>query len=214
LSRSDPQDGSVVEIAYGGFHAIWARGGPGMAEVASRRARELILQLPGRNCWAGSWMCTGETRGEEDTVTRARFARDADVPVQEVEQILGALGFAPLAWTRTAARRLIAGGWMAPAGAAEVEREMIDREIARLYGLDKFSAPAFAARQGSPVPQYEAETRLRDVIGLGYREIVTIPHVHEQRDVLFRPAGACRAAPNPLRKKPGLRSTGSVTMGG
>jgi len=50
-------------------------------------------------------------------------------------------------------------------------------EIARIYGLDKFPPRLPAARQGAArLPHYEAETRLRErLIGLGYREILTIP---------------------------------------
>src|SRR5207245_8548988 len=61
----------------------------------------------------------------------------------------------------------------------------------------------------------EADTRLRErLIGLGYREILTIPHVAEERDALFRPAGVSPARlSNPLSEEAGvLRSTGIVTM--
>jgi len=74
---------------------------------------------------------------------------------------------------------------------AEVEREIdLIEEIARIYGLDKFPPRLPAARQGAArLPHYEAETRLRErLIGLGYREILTIPHVAEERDALFGPA--------------------------
>jgi phenylalanyl-tRNA synthetase beta chain len=57
--------------------------------------------------------------------------------------------------------------------------------------------------------------RLRErLIGLGYREIVTIPHVAEERDALFRPAGVLPARlSNPLSEEAGvLKSTGIVTM--
>src|SRR5207248_11062446 len=65
------------------------------------------------------------------------------------------------------------------------------------------------------LPHHEAETRLRErLIGLGYREIVTIPHVAEERDALFRPAGVSPARlANPLSEEAGvLKSTGIVTM--
>src|SRR5207302_1126676 len=67
-----------------------------------------------------------------------------------------------------------------PSWRAEVEREIdLIEEIARIYGLDKFPPRLPAARQGAArLPHYEAETRLRErLIGLGYREILTIPHV-------------------------------------
>jgi phenylalanyl-tRNA synthetase beta chain len=59
--------------------------------------------------------------------------------------------------------------------------------------------------------------RLRErLIDLGYRETVTIPHVAEERDVLFRPAEVTPARlSNPLSEEAGvLRSTGTVTMAG
>jgi phenylalanyl-tRNA synthetase beta chain len=52
------------------------------------------------------------------------------------------------------------------------------------------------------------------LIGLGYREILTIPHVAEERDALFRPDGIFPARlSNPLSEEANvLRSTGLVTM--
>ena len=52
------------------------------------------------------------------------------------------------------------------------------------------------------------------LIGLGYHEILTIPHVAEERNELFRPAAAVPAKlANPLSEEAGvLRSTGAVTM--
>ena len=52
------------------------------------------------------------------------------------------------------------------------------------------------------------------LIGLGYREILTIPHVAEDRDALFRPEGITPARlANPLSEEAGvLKSTGIVTM--
>jgi phenylalanyl-tRNA synthetase beta chain len=98
-----------------------------------------------------------------------------------------------------------------------VEREIdLIEEVARIYGLDKFPARLPAARQGAArLPQYEAESRLRErLIGLGYREIVTIPHVAEDRDILFRPDGVIPARlANPLSEEASiLRSNGSVSM--
>jgi len=144
----------------------------------------------------------------------------ADVPDKEIERILGALGFAPV---RVGQNRGQEGALLAswectqPSWRAEVEREIdLIEEIARVYGLEKFPPRLPAARAGAArLPQYEAESRLRErLIGLGYREIVTIPHVDEQRDELFRPASVAPAKlANPLSEEAGvLRSTGSVTM--
>jgi phenylalanyl-tRNA synthetase beta chain len=104
-----------------------------------------------------------------------------------------------------------------PSWRAEVEREIdLIEEVARIYGLDKFPPRLPAARQGAArLPHYEAETRIRErLIGLGYREILTIPHVAEDRDALFRPPDAQLARlANPLSEEASvLRSTGIVTM--
>jgi phenylalanyl-tRNA synthetase beta chain len=144
----------------------------------------------------------------------------ADVPDKEIETILTALGFAPkrVDESRGAAGSLLAA-WQCtqPSWRAEVEREIdLIEEVARVYGLDKFPPRVPAARQGAArLPHYEAETRVRErLIGLGYREIVTIPHVAEERDALFRPAETAPARlANPLSEEANvLRSTGVVTM--
>jgi phenylalanyl-tRNA synthetase beta chain len=98
-----------------------------------------------------------------------------------------------------------------------VEREIdLIEEVARIHGLDKFLPRLPAARQGAArLPHYDAETRVREqLIGLGYREIVTIPHVAEDRDALFRPPDVQPARlANPLSEEANvLKSTGIVTM--
>jgi len=103
-----------------------------------------------------------------------------------------------------------------PSWRAEVEREIdLIEEIARVYGLEKFPPRLPAARTGAArLPQYESGSAVaRALIGLGYREIVTIPHVDEQRDELFRPAVWRRQNWRTLSEEASvLRSTGSVTM--
>jgi phenylalanyl-tRNA synthetase beta chain len=196
---------------------------PEMAEIASRRAAELILQLAGGELLAGVVdIYPGKRAAKKIRVTRAEILRvmGADVPDKEVEASLGALGFAPVRidQNRGAEGSLLAA-WECtqPSWRAEVEREIdLIEEIARIYGLDKFPPRLPAARQGAArLPHYEAETRLRErLIGLGYREILTIPHVAEQRDALFRPEGVTPARlSNPLSEEANvLRSTGTVTM--
>jgi len=198
---------------------------PEMAEVASRRAAELILQLAGGELLAGVVdVYPGKRAPKKIRVTRAEILRvmGADVPDKEVESSLSALGFAPVRvdQNRGAEGSLLAA-WECtqPSWRAEVEREIdLIEEIARIYGLDKFAPRLPAARQGAArLPHYEAETRLRErLIGLGYREIVTIPHVAEERDALFRPDGVSPARlSNPLSEEANvLRSSGIVTMAG
>jgi phenylalanyl-tRNA synthetase beta chain len=196
---------------------------PEMAELASRRAAELILQLAGGELLSGVVdIYPGKRAPKKLRVTRAEILRvmGADVPDKEVEASLSALGFAPVRidQNRGAEGSLLAA-WECtqPSWRAEVEREIdLIEEIARIYGLNKFPPRLPAARQGAArLPHYEAETRLRErLIGLGYREILTIPHVAEERDALFRPGGISPGRlSNPLSEEANvLRSTGLVTM--
>jgi phenylalanyl-tRNA synthetase beta chain len=196
---------------------------PEMAELASRRAAELILQLAGGELLSGVVdVYPGKRAPKKIRVTRAEILRvmGGDVPDKEIEAILSALGFAPVRvdQNRGAAGSLLAA-WECtqPSWRAEVEREIdLIEEIARIFGLDKFPPRLPAARQGAArLPNYDAESRVRErLIGLGYREILTIPHVAEERDALFRPADAQPARlANPLSEEASvLRSTGLVTM--
>jgi phenylalanyl-tRNA synthetase beta chain len=196
---------------------------PEMAELASRRCAELILELAGGELLAGVVDAyPGKRAPKKIQVTRKELLRimGADVPDKQIETGLAALGFAPVRvdQNRGAEGSLLAA-WECtqPSWRAEVEREIdLIEEIARIYGLDKFPPRLPAARQGAArLPHHEAETRLREgLIGLGYCEIVTIPHVAEERDALFRPAGVSPARlANPLSEEASvLKSTGIVTM--
>src|SRR5712664_3077373 len=196
---------------------------PEMAELASRRCAELILQLVGGDLLAGLVdVYPGKLAPKKILLTRAELLRvmGADVPDKQIESSLSALGFAPVRidHNRGAEGSLLAA-WECtqPSWRAEVEREIdLIEEIARIYGLDKFTPRLPAARQGAArLPHYEADTRLRErLVGLGYREILTIPHVAEERDALFRPGGISPARlSNPLSEEANvLRSTGLVTM--
>jgi len=196
---------------------------PETAELASRRAAELILQLAGGELLSGLVdPYPGKRAPKKITLTRQELLRimGADVPDKDVEAILASLGFAPVRvdHNRGRANSLLAA-WECtqPSWRSEVEREIdLIEEVARVYGLDKFPARLPAARTGAArLPHHEAETRLRErLIGLGYREVVTIPHVSEESDLLFRPADVSPARVlNPLSEEASvLRSTGLVTM--
>jgi phenylalanyl-tRNA synthetase beta chain len=198
---------------------------PEMAELASRRAAELILQLAGGELLAGVVdVYPGKHAQKKITISRAELLRvmGADVPDKDVEAILSSLGFAPVRvdQNRGAANSLLAA-WECtqPSWRSDVEREIdLIEEVARVYGLDKFPPRLPAARAGAArLPHQEAETRLRErLIGLGYREILTIPHVSEERNELFRPVDAVPAKlANPLSEEANvLKSTGAVTMAG
>ncbi len=198
-----------------------------MAELASRRCADLILQLAGGELLNGVVdVYPGKRPPKKILLTRAELLRvmGADVPDKEIESALGALGFAPVRvdQNRGAEGSLLAA-WECtqPSWRADVEREIdLIEEVARVYGLDKFPPRLPAARQGAArLPHHDAEARLRErLIGLGYQEIVTIPHVAEDRDALFRPsdfqqnAQPARLA-NPLSEEANvLKSTGVVTM--
>jgi phenylalanyl-tRNA synthetase beta chain len=196
---------------------------PEMAEVASRRAAELILQLAGGELLAGVVdVYPGKRAAKKITITRAEFLRvmGADVPDRHLEAILSSLGFSPVRvdHNRGSENSLLAA-WECtqPSWRADVEREIdLVEEVARVFGMDQFPPRLPAARTGAArLPHQEAETRLRErLIGLGYHEILTIPHVSEERNELFRPSDAIptRLA-NPLSEEAGvLKSTGAVTM--
>jgi phenylalanyl-tRNA synthetase beta chain len=196
---------------------------PEMAELASRRAAELILQLAGGELLAGiADIYPGKRAPKKMVLTRAELLRvmGADVPDNQIEASLGALGFSPVRIDQnrgTDGSLLAAWECTQPSWRAEVEREIdLIEEVARIHGLDKFPPRFPVSRQGAArLPHYEAETRLRErLIGLGYHEIMTIPHVAEDRDASFRPANAQPARlANPLSEEAGvLRSTGLVTM--
>jgi len=196
---------------------------PEMAELASRRCAELILQLAGGELLAGVVdVYPGKRTPKKILLTRAELLRvmGADVPDKQIEASLSALGFAPV---RVDQNRGAEGSLLAtwectqPSWRAEVEREIdLIEEVARIYGLDKFPPRLPAARQGAArLPHYEAEARLRErLIGLGYQEILTIPHVAEDRDALFRPPDVQPARlANPLSEEANvLKSTGVPTM--
>jgi phenylalanyl-tRNA synthetase beta chain len=196
---------------------------PETAELASRRAAELILQLAGGELLSGVVdVYPGKRAPKKIQLTRAEFLRvmGADVPDKEMEAILSALGFAPV---RVGENRGADGSLLAawectqPSWRAEVEREIdLIEEVARIHGLDKFPPHLPSARQGAQrLAKFEPELRVRErLIGLGYREILTIPHVAEERDTLFRPEGVTPARlANPLSEEANiLRSNGLVTM--
>jgi phenylalanyl-tRNA synthetase beta chain len=196
---------------------------PEMAEFASRRAAELILQLAGGELLSSVVdVYPGKRAAKKITITRAELLRimGGDVPDKALETILSALGFAPVRvdQIRGAADSLLAR-WECtqPSWRADVEREIdLIEEVARVYGLDKFPPRLPASRTGAArLPHYEAEARLRErLIGLGYHEVLTIPHVAEERNELFRPADAVPAKlANPLSEEAGvLKSTAAVTM--
>jgi phenylalanyl-tRNA synthetase beta chain len=196
---------------------------PEMAELASRRCAAVIRELAGGEVLAGVVDIYPARREPLPLdLSRKELLRvmGASVPDTEIETILGALGFAPKRAdkTRGAADSPLAR-WQCrqPSWRQDVTREVdLIEEVARHYGLDKFPPRLHPAKQpAARLPHAEAEDRLRErLIGLGYREIVSIPLVNEAEDALFRPAGVTPArVANPLAEDASLlRSTGLVSM--
>jgi phenylalanyl-tRNA synthetase beta chain len=196
---------------------------PEMAEVASRRAAELIQQLASGEILAGV-VDVYPSREPEKKIQLARKeilrVMGADVPDREVEDILSALGFHP---TRVDANRGSDGSLAAIWECRQVSwRRDVTRgidlieEVARHYDYDKFPARLPPAKKPTHrLPHAEATDRLVEcAVGLGYQEIVEIPIVDAQRDALFRAEGF-EPAPisNPLAEDASvMRSTGIVSM--
>ncbi len=196
---------------------------PEMAEMASRRAAELIQQVAGGELLAGVVdVYPGRAAGATIELSRKELLRvmGADVPDRDIEEILGALGFHPV---RKDAQRGSAGSLLAaweckqPSWRQDVTRGIdLIEEVARHYGYDKFP-PRLppAKRPAQRLPHAAALDRLRErVIALGYQEIVAIPLVDARRDELFRAEGVTPAViGNPLAEDASvMRSNGVVSM--
>ncbi len=195
---------------------------PEMAETASRRCAALIRELAGGELLSGVVDVYPARRAPHALkLSRKELLRvmGADVPDAEIEAILTALGFAPHRAEKDSEPGSLRGTWHCaqPSWRADVTREVdLIEEIARHYGLDKFPPRLHPSKQpAARLPHTDAEDRLRErLIGLGYREIVSIPLVDDAEDQLFRTSGVTpvRLA-NPLAQDASLlRSTGLVSM--
>src|SRR6201998_1991231 len=114
---------------------------PEMAEVASRRAAELILQLAGGELLSGVVdVYPGKRAPKKITLTRAEILRvmGAGCPDKELEAILFSLGFSPVRvdHNRGSENSLLAA-WECtqPSWRADVEREIdLVEKVPRRYG--------------------------------------------------------------------------------
>src|SRR5208282_4495834 len=203
------------------------RADPEMAERASRRCAQLIQEIAGGEVLAGVVdVYPSRQPGAELELTRRELLRvmGADVPDEEIEAILRALGFAPQrADGNRASRDSLVAVWKCspPSWRHDVAREVdLVEEVARHYGFDKFPPRLPAARQPARRrPHAEAEDCLRErLLALGYQEAVSIPFVDEAHDALFREDGApgspgVARLSNPLAEDASvMRSSGVVTM--
>ena len=196
---------------------------PEMAELASRRAAELIQQLAGGEILAGVVdVYPGRAAAPSIELSRKELLRvmGADVPDRDIEEILGALGFHP---ARTDAHRGTPGSLLAvwkctqPSWRRDVTRGIdLIEEVARHYGYDKFPPRLPPAKQPAHrLLHAEAEDRLRErLVALGYQEIVAIPLVDARHDEIFRAEGVAPAViGNPLAEDASvMRSSGIVSM--
>jgi phenylalanyl-tRNA synthetase beta chain len=196
---------------------------PEMAELASRRAAELIQKVAGGELLAGVVDVYPHRALEKKIeLSRKELLRvmGADVPDREIEAILSALGFHPV---RVDVNRGSDGSIAAVWECRQVSwRQDVTRgidlieEVARHYGYDKFPPRLPPAKQPAQrLPHAEAQDRLRErIVALGYQEIVEIPIVDTQRNELFRPENLVPAViGNPLAEDASvMRSTGTVSM--
>ncbi len=196
---------------------------PEMAELASRRAAELIQQLAGGQLLAGVVdVYPRREVGPAIELSRKELLRviGDDIPDREIEEILSALGFHPV---RKDTHRGSAGSILAvwecrqPSWRRDVTRGIdLIEEVARHYGYEKFPSRLPAARQPAKrLPHTGALDLLgQRLIALGYQEIVTIPLVDRRRDEIFRSPGAVPAViGNPLAEDASvMRSSGVVSM--
>jgi phenylalanyl-tRNA synthetase beta chain len=196
---------------------------PETAELASRRAAELIQQLAGGEILSGVVDIYPNRASEKKIeLSRKELLRvmGADVPDRDVEAVLSALGFHPV---RVDVNRGSEGSLAAIWECRQVSwRRDVTRgvdlieEVARHYGYDKFPPRLPPAKQPAHrLPHAEAQDRLRErIVGLGYQELVEIPIVDTQRNELFRPENLVPAViANPLAEDASvMRSTGIVSM--
>jgi phenylalanyl-tRNA synthetase beta chain len=196
---------------------------PELAELASRRAAELIQQLGGGEVLSGVVdVYPGRTPAPSIELSRKELLRvmGADVPDRDIEEILKALGFQP---SRTDAHRGTPGSLLAvwqckqPSWRRDAGRGIdLIEEVARHYGYDKFPPRLPPAKQPAHrLLHAEAEDRLRErLVALGYQEIVAIPLVDVRRDEIFRAEEVAPAViSNPLAEDASvMRSTGVVSM--
>jgi phenylalanyl-tRNA synthetase beta chain len=196
---------------------------PEMAELASRRAAELIQQVAGGELLAGVVDVYPHPEPEKKIeLSRKELLRvmGADVPDRDIEAILSALGFHPV---RVDVNRGSDGSIAAVWECRQVSwRRDVTRgidlieEVARHYGYDKFPPRLPPAKlPAHRLPYAEAQDRLRErIVALGYQEIVEIPIVDTRRNELFRPENLAPAViGNPLAEDASvMRSTGTVSM--
>lgn len=192
---------------------------PEMAETASRRAAQLIVELAGGEILRGvidEYPKPLEPLTIELRSTEIVRVMGAEVPGREVEAILAALGFEPERM-ETASPHEMRWRCKRPSWRLDVAREIdLIEEVARHYGYDRFPSRLPPSRQAAArLPHVGALERLRErLVGLGYQEYIAVSLVDPPRDETFRPEGVepVRLA-NPLAEDASiLRTSGVISL--
>jgi phenylalanyl-tRNA synthetase beta chain len=192
---------------------------PEMAELASRRAARLIVELAGGEILSGVidvYPQPLERLSIELSSKEIVRVMGAEVPGREVEAILASLGFEPERVKCDSPHETL---WRCqrPSWRLDVTREIdLIEEVARHYGYDRFPSRLPPARQAaSRLPHAATLDRLRErLVGLGYEEYIAVSLVDPARDETFRPGDAdpVRLA-NPLSEDASvLRTSGVVSL--
>ncbi len=143
-----------------------------MAELASRRAAELIQQVAGGEILAGVVdVYPRREAAQKIELSRKELLRvmGADVPDRDIEEILSALGFHPVRVdVNRGSEGSLAAVWECRAASwrRDVTRGIdLIEEVARHYGYDKFPPRLPPAKQPAHrLPHAEAQDRLRERI--------------------------------------------------
>jgi phenylalanyl-tRNA synthetase beta chain len=192
---------------------------PEMAEPASRRAAQLIVELAGGEILSG--VIDAYPRPLEPVTIELRSTEivrimGAEVPGREVEAILATLGFEPVRIESPSPHETV---WRCkrPSWRLDVAREIdLIEEVARHYGYDRFPSRLPAARQAAArLPHAGALERIRErLVGLGYQEFIAISLVDPARDEAFRPVdGEPVRLANPLAEDASiLRTSGIISL--
>jgi len=195
-----------------------------MAEFASRRAAELILQLAGGELsFRRGDLYPANALRKKITITRAELLRvmGADVPDKDLETSLSALGFCSRArGSEPAAPRIrcwrLGNATNLPGAPTSSARSTLSkRSRASMAWTNSSALASFSRRCRLVAATMKPEDRLRErLIGLGYHEVLTIPTLPKiATNSSGPPMPAGKARESALRGSRVLRSTGAVNPG-
>jgi phenylalanyl-tRNA synthetase beta chain len=156
-----------------------------MVPLALDRAAALIAELAGGKILRGRLdIYPAPESGEAILLRQAEILRilGTEIAAEEVERILGALGFT--------VNRVTGEGWRVtpPSFRPDVKREVdLIEEVARQFGYDRMPARVRPAppRIGSDLDREKVLAATRVLTGLGYREIIPSSMVDPEENELF-----------------------------